>query len=416
MKQMIEEMSQEFMTHLFPFWEGMIDRRWGGYYGKMDFDLVLHKDADKGCILNSRILWTFSTAFLVLKDPIFLSYAKQAYDFMQRAFLDRSRGGVYWSVTSEGLPSDEQKHTYNLAFAIYGLSAYYDATKDEHALRCARDLMAVIEEKCRDKEGYLESFDVSFGPYPNDRLSENGVMADRTMNTLLHVMEAYTELHRVSPSKQTEEKIKEILLLFKNKIFNPEKGRLEVFFDRDYKTLIDLHSYGHDIEASWLIDRAVSVIGAEGTDYDLSSITKTLMEKIYTEAYDGHSVPAECEEGRVLTDRIWWVQCEAVIGFINGYERTGEDKFLEASKQIWEYIGEHIVDRRKGSCWYAQVLKDGTPDPAKAIADEWTCPYHNGRMYFEVLKRLGRGEKSNGNPKNETGFQGDGLGREALAR
>jgi len=385
---MLEEMTQEFTNHFFPFWEGMIDRRWGGYYGKVDFNLVLHKDADKGCILNSRILWTFSTAYLVLKDPIFLSYAKQAYDFLNRAFTDRTHGGVYWSVTSEGTPSDEQKHTYNLAFAIYGLSAYYDATKDGHALETARALMNVIEEKCRDSVGYLESFDVSFGPHPNDRLSENGVMADRTMNTLLHVMEAYTQLHRVAPTEQTEEKMKEILLLIKNKVYNPEKERLEVFFDKDYKTLIDLHSYGHDIEAAWLIDRAVDVFGFKGTEYDLSDITKALTRTIYNCAFDGHSVPAESEEGRVLEDRIWWVECEAVVGFLNGYEQTGDEKYLKASESVWDYIRDFIVDSRKGSCWYAQVTQDGTPDFTKAVADEWTCPYHNGRMYFEVLKRL----------------------------
>lgn len=390
MNQMIEEMTHEFMTHLFPFWEGMIDLRWGGYYGKMDHNLILRKDANKGCILNSRILWTFSTAFFTFKDPVFLSYARHAYDFLQRAFLDRSRGGVYWSVTAEGVPSDEQKHTYNLAFAIYGLSAYYDASGDEAALRTARELMDVIEEKCRDDAGYLESFSASFGPHPNEHLSENGVLADRTMNTLLHVMEAYTELHRVAPSDRTEERLKEILLLIKNKIYNPEKERLEVFFDKDYRTLIDLHSYGHDIEAAWLTDRAVDVIGAQGTRYDLSAVTRALTEKIYSVAFDGHSVPAECEDGRVLSSRIWWVECEAVVGFLNGYERTGDEKYLEASKSVWEYIRGHIVDRRKGSCWYAQVAQDGTPDPAKAIADEWTCPYHNGRMFFEVLKRLGK--------------------------
>ena len=390
MEQIIEEMTQEFMNHFFPFWEGMIDRRWGGYFGKMDHNLVLCKDADKGCILNSRILWTFSTAYLTLKDPAFLPYAKHAYEFLERAFLDKSRGGVYWSVTNEGLPSDEQKHTYNFAFAIYGLSAYYDATGDINALHTAKSLMNVIEKNCRDLAGYLESFSVSFGPHPNDHLSENGVMADRTMNTLLHVMEAYTELHRVSPSLQTESKLKEILLLFKNKLYNPEKQRLEVFFDLDYRTLIDLHSYGHDIEAAWLIDRTVKVLEAEGTSYDLSEITGALTEKIYSAAYDGHSLPAECEKGKVLTDRVWWVECEAVIGFLNGYERTGDKRFLDASKSVWEFIRDHIIDKRTGSCWYAQLKEDGTPDPAKAIADEWTCPYHSARMYFEVLKRLGK--------------------------
>ena len=387
-QDIISQLHKEFKEHLFPFWEGLADRENGGYYGEMDFNLKLHKDSSKGCILNSRILWTFSTAYLTLKEASYLPYAKHAYEMLKNSFLDREYGGVYWSVKADGTPDEDMKHTYNQAFAIYGLSAYYDASKNEEAVRLAEEIMKVIEDKCRDKDGYLEAFTRDFGPTSNEKLSENGVMAQRTMNTLLHVLEAYTELYRVAPSDTLRDRLQEILGLFRDKLYNSEKGRLEVFFDADYVSLIDLHSYGHDIEAAWLIDRAVEVLGAEGTEYDLTEITKVLTKKIYDVAFDGHSVPAECERGKVLETRVWWVQCESVIGFLNGYRKSGNKDYLAAAEAVWQYIREAIIDPREGSCWYAEVAPDGTPDPKKCIADQWTCPYHNGRMYFEVLKRL----------------------------
>ena len=264
---MLETMKREFEGHVIPFWKNMIDRENGGYYGLLDFDLVLDKKAKKGCILNSRILWFFSNAYMTLKDESYLEYAKQSFDFLKKAFYDYENGGVFWSVTYDGKPEEDLKHTYNLAFAIYGLASYYDAAKDEEALEIAMCIFRTIEDRCRDAEGYLEAFTRTFGTMSNEKLSENGVMATRTMNTLLHVMEAYTELYRVNSDEEVKERLWEILDIFRNKIFNPAKERMEVFFDKDYNSLIDLHSFGHDIETAWLIDRTVEVLRAEGTKY-----------------------------------------------------------------------------------------------------------------------------------------------------
>ncbi|MCR5149218.1 MAG: AGE family epimerase/isomerase [Eubacterium sp.] len=385
---MLNEMKKEFDEHVIPFWKNLIDKEYGGFYGEMNFDLYLDKKAVKGCILNSRILWFFSNAFLTFKDESCLPYAKQAYEFLKNAFYDKEYGGVYWSVSYDGKPVEDMKHTYNQAFAIYGLSSYYDATKDEEALKLATEIFKLIETKCRDNDGYLEAFTRVFGDEDNDKLSENGVMATRTMNTLLHVMEAYTELYRVSKSEEVKEKIIEILGIFRNKIFNPEKERMEVFFDADYNSLIDLHSFGHDIETAWLIDRTVEVIGAEGTENDMSDITGVLTEKIYRDCFDGNSLPAECCKGVVEETRVWWVECETVIGFLNAYQRSKDEKYLKAAENTWEFIVKYIIDPREGSEWYSDVNKEGAPESRKPIVDAWTCPYHNGRMYFEVVSRL----------------------------
>ena len=197
MKTLVNEMKEHVARVLLPFWEGLRDEEYGGFYGYMDYDLSLDKKAVKGCILNSRILWFFSNAYLTLRDETVLPYAKHAFLFLRDHCMDRDNGGVYWSLTFDGKPEDTTKHTYNQAFAIYALSSYYDASGDRQALALAKGLFELIEEQCKDEYGYLEAFNVRFEPEDNEKLSENGVMAEKTMNTLLHVLEAYTELYRV---------------------------------------------------------------------------------------------------------------------------------------------------------------------------------------------------------------------------
>ncbi len=388
LKLLKTEIKQHLETGIIPFWQGMKDEEHGGFYGYMGYDLKLDKKAVKGCILNSRILWFFSNAYMLLKEESLLESAAHAYRFLLDHCLDREYGGVYWSVSYTGDVEDSVKHTYNQAFAVYALASYYDASKDIQALAAARSLFSLIEEKCRDDQGYLEAFTRDFQPAENDKLSENGVMAGRTMNTLLHVFEAYTELYRVSNDACVADRLRYMLKLAADKVYNPKLGRQEVFFDKDWNPLIDLYSYGHDIEAAWLIDRGLDVLGEAYDGEKISEITKTITENIYCRAYTGHSLVNEAEHGIVDTTRVWWVQAEAVTGFLNGYMRQQEQKYLDAAEDIWGYISDCMVDKRPGSEWFAKLDKDRNPVP-DPIVEPWKCPYHNGRMCFEVLKRLG---------------------------
>lgn len=388
LKLLKTEIKQHLETGIIPFWQGMKDEEHGGFYGYMGYDLKLDKKAVKGCILNSRILWFFSNAYMLLKEESLLESAAHAYRFLLDHCLDREYGGVYWSVSYTGDVEDSVKHTYNQAFAVYALSSYYDASKDIQALATARGLYSLIEEKCRDDQGYLEAFTRDFQPAENDKLSENGVMAGRTMNTLLHVFEAYTELYRVSNDACVADRLRYMLKLAADKVYNPKLGRQEVFFDKDWNPLIDLYSYGHDIEAAWLIDRGLDVLGEAYDGEKISEITKTITENIYRRAYIDHSLVNEAEYGIADTTRVWWVQAEAVTGFLNGYMRQQEQKYLDAAEDIWGYISDCMVDKRPGSEWFAKLDKDRNPLP-DPIVEPWKCPYHNGRMCFEVLKRLG---------------------------
>ena len=385
---MISEIKDQLVNGIIPFWKSLRDDEFGGYYGYMDYEtLTVDKKAVKGCILHSRILWFFSNAYMVLKDNTLLDEARHAYAFVKDHCLDAENGGIYWALNYDGTVYDNLKHTYNQAFCIYALSSYYDATGDREALEKAYALYHLIESKCRDANGYLEAFTVDFKPADNDFLSENGVMADRTMNTLLHVLEAYTELYRVDGSRDVGSSLRGIFDIFIKHIYNPERKRQEVFFDLDYNTLIDLHSYGHDIETSWLMDRSLEVLNDEFYKVKLAPVTKALAENVYDLAFDGHSLYNECERGVNNTLRVWWVQAETVVGFVNAYQKTGEDKYLDAAKSCWEYIRDVIIDKRPGSEWLSEVDDNGVCITKKPIVEPWKCPYHNGRMCLEVLKR-----------------------------
>ena len=386
---MKEEIREHLVSAIIPFWKNLRDDENGGYYGYLSYDLKLDKKAEKGCILNSRIMWFFSNAYTLSKDPALLDEADHGYAFLKDYCIDSENGGIYWSMNYDGTPLDTTKHTYNQAFCIYALSSYYEASGKEEALDLAKQLFHMIEKKCTDDQGYLEAFTRDFKPESNEKLSENGVLAEKTMNTLLHVFEAYTELYRVSKDAEVKERLKWIMDVFADKIYDPARKRQEVFFDKNYNSLIDLHSYGHDIETAWLMDRGVEILGEEEYSKKMTPITKALTENIYEVAFDGHSLANECENGVVDTNRVWWVQAETIVGFLNGYEKDpSRTEYKEAAEAVWKFVKEHVIDSREGSEWFWLVRQDGSPVEGKPIVEPWKCPYHNGRMCMEVIRRL----------------------------
>ena len=333
---MLEEVKAHLLNDIIPFWKNLRDDEFGGYYGYMDYDLKVDKKAVKGCILNSRITWFFANAYTLLKDESLLEEAKHGFAFMKEHCMDKENGGIFWSMKYDGTPEDTTKHTYNQAFSIYALSSYYEATHDEEALAMAKELFHIIETKCTDEIGYTEAFDKEFHEVENDKLSENGVIAEKTMNTLLHVFEAYTELYRVAKLPEVKERLEWIMDTFADKVYNPKLHRQEVFFDDKWNSIIDLHSYGHDIETAWLVDRSVEVIGEKAYADKMTPITLDLARQVYEVAFDGHSMANECDKGVVDTNRVWWVQAETVVGFLNAASKCGKStiegqKYLKAA-------------------------------------------------------------------------------------
>ncbi len=387
-KQLQDEIRCEWLEHILPFWMNLKDEQYGGYYGEVNYDLEQLNDYPKGGIATSRLLWSFAAAYRVTGDLQFAGHAHHAYRFLNEALTDEEYGGIYWSADYTGKPLDTRKHVYNQAFAVYALSEYYRATSTPAALEKAISLFNLIEDTGYDPltGAYREEFDRFWQEQPNEMLSENGVVADITMNTHIHVLEAYTTLYRVWPDKRVKMALERLLRILQKRMYDPAKRRLNVFFDRDWNSLLDLTSFGHDIEASWLIDDAMQVIGSVAPEYN--EMVQGLADRVaeYAVQADG-SLMNEQENDHQDTTRIWWVQAEGLVGFYNAYQRTGDAHFLDRVTALWSYTRSHMIDARPGSEWFWSVGDDGQPG-TREIAGMWKCPYHNSRFCIELIERM----------------------------
>ena len=388
MKKLSTAAREHLERIIIPFWVNLRDDAYGGYYGYMGQDLVLEKQSEKGCILNSRILWFFSEAAMALKKPELRGYADHAYRFLTEHCVDRVNGGIFWSMTYDGKPLDTTKHTYNQAFAIYALSAYYRLTGNEEALQLAMELFRLIEDRCTDEIGYLEAFTADWSPESNEKLSENGILADKTMNTLLHVYEGYSGLYQAGMHADVKKAMERILTIYATKIYDPALHRQRVFFDEQYNSILDLYSYGHDIESSWLIDWGCDLLEDPALSESIHAINLQIGKAVFDAAYSHGSLANECDRGAVDEKRIWWVQAETVVGLVHLWSKLpGEAKYRDAAADTFRFIETYMVDKRPGSEWFWAVDKFGVPLPDKPILEPWKCPYHNGRMCMELMRR-----------------------------
>lgn len=391
---MRKEIESELTGHIIPFWNKLRDDENGGFYGFMDSSLNLDKNGEKGVILHSRILWFYSNAYMTLHDPALLDNAKHAYEFLVDKCVDKEYGGVYWMMNADGTVKTDMKHTYCQAFFIYALSSYYRASGNKAALDLAYEVSNLVEKNATDDVAYLEQLSRDWKTeLPNEELSENGLMADKTMNTMLHMLEAYTELYLADKNEGILSRLKWQLETVYDKIFDKENNKLLVFFDKQLNVIGDIHSYGHDIEATWLIDRACDAVGDAEFSKKFADMNSRIVRNIANIAYDEESgsLLNENDSGVVNRWRIWWVQAESVVGFLNAYQRGyGDAEYLNIADRIWDFIKDVIVDKREGGEWFSQTDDNGSFAPFKPTVDPWKCPYHNGRMCMEAMGRLAK--------------------------
>ncbi|MDO7906808.1 AGE family epimerase/isomerase [Paenibacillus sp. JX-17] len=388
MEIMQQEVSKEWQEHILPFWAGLQDLEHGGYYGEVNVHLERDPLAPKGGIAAARQLWSFAAAYRVTRDPQWAGHARHAYLFLRDRLYDQEYGGIYWMADYSGRPQDTRKHIYAQSFAVYSLSEYCRATGDQEALSLAQNIFALVEGKGYDPQiqAYKEEFDREWNEQPNEMLSENGVVAEITMNTTIHILEAYTTLYRVWPDPLVHSALENLLSMLYQRVYDPVRKRLNVFFDRSWNSLLDLTSFGHDIEASWLIDDALQAIGSANPDY-VRMVIDIAYQIADTAVQPDGSLINERHGDHIDDTRIWWVQAEAMVGFYNAYQRTGDERFLERIQQMWAYTKAHIIDSRNGGEWYWSVQGSGQPD-SREIAGPWKCPYHNSRFCIELIERM----------------------------
>ncbi len=391
------QVKKELTSSILPYWMHKMNNPEGGFYGRIDGTEKLDISAPVGNIMAARILWTFASAYRLLKDSAdktaaqaYLDTAIHAKEFIINKFYDTEYGGTYWSLNPDGSPLDTKKQIYAIAFTIYGLAELNRATGDGEALEYAIKLFHSIEEHSfdSDKDGYFEAFTRSWEPIEDMRLSDKDANESKTMNTHLHVLEAYTCLYRVWGHPLLEERLRGLISIFEEKILGPD-GHLKLFFDDDWNCGYDIVSYGHDIEASWLIHEAALVLG----DAAVLARIEALVPQIASAAGEGLSsnggmmYEKNASAGHLDGDFHRWVQAETVVGYFNLWDHFGSQEGLEKALTCWDFIKENIIDKENGE-WYWSLRADGTANRSDDKAGFWKCPYHNGRMCMEIIERL----------------------------
>lgn len=387
-----QEAETELLSDILPFWlKYTIDEDFGGFRGQIANDLAFDPHAPKGLILNARILWTFSKAFSVYGDPLYLDAARRAYEYLIRFFWDNECGGTYWLVDYEGRPLDARKRVYGQAFTVYALAEYFHAAGDAQILARALRMVEVIESVSHDDQhgGYFETYERDWSLAEDQRLSEADLDEKKSMNTHLHMLEAYAALLRLHEDSTVRLRLRELTEIFLDHIIDPSNHHFILFFDEEWKRRSDVVSFGHDIEGSWLLCEAAEVLGDKPLLERVQAVAVEMAQAVHDEGldHDGGLMYERNLDGHFNTDKHWWPQAEAVVGFLNAYELSGEHRFESAAEQSWRFIEKHIIDRDNGE-WFWLVSREGIPDATQDKVGPWKCPYHNSRTCFEVMERM----------------------------
>lgn len=387
-----QSLKKEVNDNILSFWLRLTDAQHGGFYSFADFDGNIDPEHPKGVLLHSRILWAFSSAHRVLGGEEYALAAKQAYEFLSHKAMDPDSGGVYWMLDYLGNPTDSQKHVYNQGFAIYAFSEYFRATGYEPARQQAIELFNLIEKYAYDVEhgGYHEAFNKDWHSISNHLVCDTaeGVLAEKSMNTHLHVLEAYANLYRIWPDPLLASRISELVILFRDQIILAN-GHFGLFFTNDWQCVSHDVSYGHDIEGTWLIDDAVRLLSDRDLIKEITELTTRMAEVTLKEGLDSDgAIFNELRDNYLLdTDRVWWVQAEGMVGFFNAHFKTMDPRFHVAATNCWQVINQQLIDKNNGE-WYSKTYRNGRPYSDRAKVEPWKCPYHNARACLELIERF----------------------------
>jgi mannobiose 2-epimerase len=387
----IRRIEADLTGNILPFWiNRVVNRGGGGFFGSVTNDLVVDPEAERGSVLTSRILWTYSAAYARYRDPAYLAMADRAYGDLQSRFHDPEHGGYVWSIAADGGVLCGDKQMLGQAFAIYALAEYHAATGRREPLDLAIATFRLIEKHAAARQGgYLDALGRAWEPNPQVRLGETDSNTAKSQDAHLHIVEAYTRLYTVWPEPAMRSALASVVDVMLTRIFNPATGHLGQFFTEDWTLRSDMVAYGHDIEAAWLMTLAAEALRDEVLTKRVHAMVVKVAETVLSEGVDSdgavfyHGGPG----GPTDTNKEWWPQAEAVVGFLNAYQLSRQERFLAAALRIWDFIEAKLIDHERGE-WFRAVTRDGRVLENELKVGFWKCPYHNGRTGLEATRRL----------------------------
>ena len=386
------QIREHLFGHILPFWCGpALDHEQGGWMAWLSNDLQPDRSQPKGLIVNARILWAFSAVHHAQPSDLHRQMAERAFDIVMNRFWDAQHGGAFWRLDGNGQVLDDSKKIYGQAFYIYALAEFHQAFDSPAALARAKELFVLIEQHAHDEKfgGYVEVCRRDWFAATDVRLSEKDMNEKKSMNNHLHVLEAYANLYRVWKNPLVAQRLRELLALFEQHILNPFSLHLNHFFDERWTVRSDTYTFGHDIEASWLLVEAAEVLGDEPLLQHVRKIALSIAEAVLNEGISADGgLCYEGKAGQIIDPRKeCWPQAEALVGFLNAFELSGDARYLSAAGRVWNYAQDHLVDRVHGE-WFWRINEDGTPDATLPKVSEWKGPYHVSRACLEAMRRL----------------------------
>lgn len=385
-----DELNQE-LENILEFWsQHTVDHEFGGFLGKIDHSGNVINDASKGSVLNSRILWTFSAALQKIGSEKLERLAVRAYEYLTNHFWDKELAGLYWEIDYLGNPLNTRKQAYAQGFGIYAFSEFYRATGKPESLQYAVKLYHLLEQHFKDPVygGYLEALDKNWQHMDDVRLSAKDANSPKSMNTHLHILEPYTNLYKVWPDPGLRESILEVIGIFLDRIIDSKSGHLQLFFDLDWTNQHDIVSYGHSIEGAWLLREAAMEVGDDKLIGRVEKSALALVDSVLRDGVDDDgALFNECKNGHLDTDKDWWPQAEAMVGFSDAWQISGNEKYLGALKKSWDFIQQNLIDYENGE-WFGRVDRKGTAYENEDKVGFWKCPYHNTRAMLETINRI----------------------------
>jgi len=382
----------ELRGNILPFWMAVaVDKVNGGFVGAVTNDRQVHNEAPRSGVVCARILWTYAAAYRRYGRPEYREMAQCAADTLAGPFWDSAYEGIYWLIDAHGQPVSARKHSYAQAFAIYGLAEFYRTTGDPQALALAQQIFGLLERHAHDPidGGYIEGCGPAWDTLADMRLSDKEPNCRKSMNTLLHILEGYTNLLRAWEDPLLRIRLRELLELFFDRVLDARTDHFHLFFDDAWHVLPGHISYGHDIEGSWLLVEAAEALGDPALIAHAQQVAVRMAGAVYAEglAADGSVIYDREADGKANGDKHWWAQAEGVVGFYNAYQLTDDPRFREAARGCWRVIQEQFVDRTHGE-WFKVLDAQGVPLAGQLKIGPWECPYHHGRMCLEMAARL----------------------------